>query len=160
MKSEHLFIIRLGDGRHFEYEGTLDGAKRKASKLATPPVAIQLLAEQRLACVGALLPLISRNLRPVFITSRQLALHRQQNGNQQCDCIINLCSTRYLHSEAGTEAYSASKGETSIIHDGLTAEDLRFIPVLFPKSALGTVSSPLYAGRRTSGNGACYSTRF
>ena len=42
MKSEHLFIIRLGDGRHFEYEGTLDGAKRKASKLATPPVAIQL----------------------------------------------------------------------------------------------------------------------
>ena len=97
---------------------------------------------------------------PVFITSRQLALHRQQNGNQQCDCIINLCSTRYLHSEAGTEAYSASKGETSIIHDGLTAEDLRFIPVLFPKSALGTVSSPLYAGRRTSGNGACYSTRF
>jgi len=34
MKSEHLFIIRLGDGRHFEYEGTLDGAKRKASKLA------------------------------------------------------------------------------------------------------------------------------
>ena len=104
--------------------------------------------------------LMATNLRPVFITSRQLALHRQQNGNQQCDCIINLCSTRYLHSEAGTEAYSASKGETSIIHDGLTAEDLRFIPVLFPKSALGTVSSPLYAGRRTSGNGACYSTRF
>ena len=48
MKSEHLFINRLGDGRHFEYEGTLAGAKRKASKLATPPVAIQLLAEQRL----------------------------------------------------------------------------------------------------------------
>lgn len=43
MKSEHLFIIRLGDGRHFEYEGTLDGAKRKASKLATPPVAINCL---------------------------------------------------------------------------------------------------------------------
>ena len=104
--------------------------------------------------------LMATNLRPVFITSRQLALHRQQNGNQQCDCIINLCSTRYLHSEAGTEAYSASKGETSIIHDGLTAEDLRFIPVLFPKSALGTVSSPLCAGRRTSGNGACCSTRF
>ena len=98
--------------------------------------------------------LMATNLRPVFITSRQL------DGNQQCDCIINLCSTRYLHSEAGTEAYSASKGETSIIHDGLTAEDLRFIPVLFPKSALGTVSSPLYAGRRTSGNGACCSTRF
>lgn len=103
---------------------------------------------------------IATNLRPVFITSRQLALHRQQNGNHNYGRIINLCSTRYLHSEAGTEAYSASKGETSIIHDGLTAEDLRFIPVLFPKSALGTVSSPLCAGRRTSGNGACCSTRF
>ena len=53
MKSEHLFIIRLSDGRHFEYEGTLDGAKRKASKLATPPVAIQLLAEQRLVATKA-----------------------------------------------------------------------------------------------------------
>ena len=36
MKSEHLFIIRLGDGRHFEYEGTLDGAKRKASRRRWP----------------------------------------------------------------------------------------------------------------------------
>ena len=56
MKSEHLFIIRLGDGRHFEYEGTLDGAKRKASKLATPPVAIQLLAEPSIR--------LSRHIRP------------------------------------------------------------------------------------------------
>lgn len=54
--------------------------------------------------------MIATNLRPVFITSRQLALHRQQNGNRQYGCIINLCSTRYLQSEAGTEAYSASKG--------------------------------------------------
>ncbi len=53
---------------------------------------------------------IATNLRPVFITSRQLALHRQQNGNHSYGRIINLCSTRYLQSEAGTEAYSASKG--------------------------------------------------
>ena len=53
---------------------------------------------------------IATNLRPAFITSRQLALHRQQNGNRQYGRIINLCSTRYLQSEAGTEAYSASKG--------------------------------------------------
>ena len=53
---------------------------------------------------------IATNLRPVFITSRQLALHRQQNGNHNYGRIINLCSTRYLQSEAGTEAYSASKG--------------------------------------------------
>mgnify|MGYP001728962394 CR=1 FL=1 len=53
---------------------------------------------------------IATNLRPVFITSRQLVLHRQQNGNHSYGRIINLCSTRYLQSEAGTEAYSASKG--------------------------------------------------
>ncbi|WP_418190173.1 SDR family oxidoreductase, partial [Alistipes putredinis] len=53
---------------------------------------------------------IATNLRPVFITSRQLVLHRQQNGNRSYGRIINLCSTRYLQSEAGTEAYSASKG--------------------------------------------------
>ena len=53
---------------------------------------------------------IATNLRPVFITSRQLALHRRRNGNRRYGRIINLCSTRYLQSEAGTEAYSASKG--------------------------------------------------
>lgn len=54
--------------------------------------------------------MIATNLRPVFITSRQLALHRRRNGNRRYGRIINLCSTRYLQSEAGTEAYSASKG--------------------------------------------------
>lgn len=53
---------------------------------------------------------IATNLRPVFITSRQLARHRQANGNRAYGRIINLCSTRYLQSEPGTEAYSASKG--------------------------------------------------
>ena len=53
---------------------------------------------------------IATNLRPVFITSRRLALHRRQNGNRRYGRIVNLCSTRYLQSEAGTEAYSASKG--------------------------------------------------
>ncbi len=43
-----LFLIRLGDGRRFEYTGTLAGAKRKASGLAMPPVAIQLFAGDRL----------------------------------------------------------------------------------------------------------------
>ncbi|OUN75956.1 hypothetical protein B5G09_11935 [Alistipes sp. An54] len=53
---------------------------------------------------------LATNLRPVFITSRRLALHRQQNGNRSYGRIVNLCSTRYQQSEAGTEAYSASKG--------------------------------------------------
>lgn len=53
---------------------------------------------------------LATNLRPAFITARQLARHRQANGNRTYGRIINLCSTRYLQSEAGTEAYSASKG--------------------------------------------------
>ena len=54
--------------------------------------------------------IIRTNLRPAFITSRFLARHRQQNGNTAYGRIVNLCSTRYLMSEAGTEGYSASKG--------------------------------------------------
>ena len=54
---------------------------------------------------------IDTNLRPAFITSRLLALHRQKMGaTNRYGRIVNLCSTRYLQSEAGTEAYAASKG--------------------------------------------------
>ena len=53
---------------------------------------------------------INTNLRSAFITSRMLARHRNVNGNTTYGRIINLCSTRYLQSEAGTEGYSASKG--------------------------------------------------
>ncbi len=53
---------------------------------------------------------LQTNLRSAFITSRLLAIHRKENGNNQYGRIINLCSSRYLMSEAGTEAYSASKG--------------------------------------------------
>lgn len=54
--------------------------------------------------------IIQTNLRSAFITSRFLAKHRQQNRNTAYGRIVNLCSTRYLMSEAGTEGYSASKG--------------------------------------------------
>ena len=55
--------------------------------------------------------ILSVNLRPSFITSRQLALHRQsQESPNPFGRIINLCSTRYLMSEPGTEGYAASKG--------------------------------------------------
>ena len=54
--------------------------------------------------------IISTNLRPAFITSRFLARHRQENRNTAAGRIVNICSTRYLMSEAGTEGYSASKG--------------------------------------------------
>ncbi|MBE6311666.1 MAG: SDR family oxidoreductase [Bacteroidales bacterium] len=51
------------------------------------------------------------NLRSAFITSRQMALHREKQANSNpYGRIINLCSTRYQQSEAGTEAYAASKG--------------------------------------------------
>lgn len=55
--------------------------------------------------------ILSINLRPVFVASRYLALHRkQQTFPNPYGRIINLCSTRYLMSEPGTEGYSASKG--------------------------------------------------
>lgn len=55
--------------------------------------------------------ILSVNLRPVFITSRQLACHRKsQDTTNQFGRIINICSTRYLMSESGSEGYAASKG--------------------------------------------------
>ena len=55
--------------------------------------------------------ILSINLRPVFITSRTLALHRKsQAENHPYGRIINICSTRYLMSEPGSESYAASKG--------------------------------------------------
>lgn len=54
---------------------------------------------------------INTNLRPAFITSRMLAMHRKKmHATNSYGRIVNICSTRYLQSEAGTEAYSASKG--------------------------------------------------
>lgn len=52
----------------------------------------------------------STNLRPAFITARRLAIHRTAKNTRAYGRIINICSTRFLQSEPGTEAYSASKG--------------------------------------------------
>lgn len=55
--------------------------------------------------------IISVNLRSVFITSRLLAIHRKaQSSPSSYGRIINICSTRYLMSEPGSEGYAASKG--------------------------------------------------
>lgn len=55
--------------------------------------------------------ILSVNLRPLFITSRMLAIHRQSlPSSNPFGRIINICSTRYLMSEPGSEAYAASKG--------------------------------------------------
>ncbi|MCI6521912.1 MAG: SDR family oxidoreductase [Parabacteroides sp.] len=55
--------------------------------------------------------ILSVNLRSAFITARRLAQHREQlTAPNPFGRIINLCSTRYLMSEPGTEAYAASKG--------------------------------------------------
>lgn len=51
------------------------------------------------------------NLRPLFITSRTLAKHREANPElNNYGRIINIASTRYLMSEPDSEAYAASKG--------------------------------------------------
>lgn len=55
--------------------------------------------------------ILNTNLRSAFITARLLAMHRAKQGTTNpYGRIVNLCSTRYLQSEAGTEAYAASKG--------------------------------------------------
>lgn len=55
--------------------------------------------------------ILATNLRPVFITSQALAVHRNHEaGRASYGRIINISSTRYLQSEPGTEAYAASKG--------------------------------------------------
>jgi NAD(P)-dependent dehydrogenase (short-subunit alcohol dehydrogenase family) len=51
---------------------------------------------------------IATCLRPVFITSREMA--RRRAGTKRYGRIINIASTRWLQSESGTEGYSASKG--------------------------------------------------
>ena len=51
---------------------------------------------------------IATNLRPVFITSHEMAVRRK--GTKCYGRIINIASTRWLQSESGTEGYSASKG--------------------------------------------------
>ncbi len=55
---------------------------------------------------------LSVNLTPAFVTSQLLAEHRKNlaEPNPFGGRIINICSTRHLMSEEGTEAYSASKG--------------------------------------------------
>jgi NAD(P)-dependent dehydrogenase (short-subunit alcohol dehydrogenase family) len=52
--------------------------------------------------------IVATNLRPVFITSHEMAVRRK--GERRYGRIINIASTRWLHSEPGTEGYSASKG--------------------------------------------------
>lgn len=64
--------------------------------------------------------ILSINLRPVFITSREMAIRRNtEEGKKKYGRIINMSSTRYLQSEPGTEGYSASKGGISSITHAL-----------------------------------------
>jgi NAD(P)-dependent dehydrogenase (short-subunit alcohol dehydrogenase family) len=51
------------------------------------------------------------NLRPIFITARTLAKHRDAHPQlNRYGRIINMASTRHLMSEPNSEAYAASKG--------------------------------------------------
>jgi hypothetical protein len=53
---------------------------------------------------------VATNLRPVIVTSRRMALLREATPERAYGRIINIASTRVTMSEAGTEAYSATKG--------------------------------------------------
>lgn len=64
--------------------------------------------------------IMSINVRPVYITSRKLAIHRRNMGGEpHYGRIINMASTRQAMSEAGTEAYSASKGAVNSLTHAL-----------------------------------------
>lgn len=66
--------------------------------------------------------ILATNLRPTFVTSRRLAIHRQSLSKQpKYGRIINICSTRYKMSEAGTEGYAASKGGIDALTHSLMA---------------------------------------
>lgn len=55
--------------------------------------------------------IIATNLRPVFITAREMAMYRQSLSRpNNYGHIVNITSTRYLMSEPGSEGYAASKG--------------------------------------------------
>ncbi|MDR2912897.1 MAG: SDR family oxidoreductase [Alistipes sp.] len=62
---------------------------------------------------------LATNLRPVFITSRELA--RRRVRVKKYGRIINIASTRALQSEPGTEGYSASKGGVVALTHALAA---------------------------------------
>jgi NAD(P)-dependent dehydrogenase (short-subunit alcohol dehydrogenase family) len=53
---------------------------------------------------------LATNLRPIIVTSRRMALNRENLAERSYGRIINISSTRAAMSETGTEAYSASKG--------------------------------------------------
>jgi NAD(P)-dependent dehydrogenase (short-subunit alcohol dehydrogenase family) len=63
--------------------------------------------------------ILATNLRPVFITSREMA--RRRGGEKRYGRIINIASTRWLQSEPGTEGYSASKGGVVSLTHALAA---------------------------------------
>ena len=66
--------------------------------------------------------ILATNLRPVFVTSRRLAIHRQSLEDKPTyGRIINICSTRYKMSEPGTEGYAASKGGIDALTHSLMA---------------------------------------
>lgn len=55
--------------------------------------------------------IIATNLRPTFVSARWMARFRQsQTEKNTYGRIINICSTRHLMSEPGSEGYAASKG--------------------------------------------------
>lgn len=64
--------------------------------------------------------ILNVNLRPIFITSRLLAIRRRLRGMiNHYGRIINISSTRSFMSEPGGEAYAASKGGVNSITHAL-----------------------------------------
>lgn len=70
---------------------------------------------------------LNANLRPIFVTSKALANHRDANPNLNTyGRIINMSSTRYLMSEPHSESYAASKGGIVSLTHALAASLSRY----------------------------------
>ena len=65
-----------------------------------------------------------------------------------------------VSTEVSTEVSQYWRQSVCHFLEGRALRTLPFWSVLFPMPVSGTGGSPLQIGRRTSGNGTCYSTRF
>lgn len=93
--------------------------------------------------------ILSTNLRPVFITSRALALHRRglPQRNPYGGRIINITSTRGTMSEPGSEGYAASKGGMRSLTHALAVSLSRY-GITVNSVSPGWIEHADYAGLR------------
>ena len=88
--------------------------------------------------------IIATNLRPVFITAREMAMYRQSLSRpNNYGRIVNITSTRYLMSEPGSEGYAASKGGIYSLTHALSLS-LAPLHITVNSIAPGWIATPMF----------------